>query len=107
VTDRPWHDSIVRPGREPSRGTGSTVEQRTGYVVRTRGDTDGFIEHEYECPVHGRFRESVERSSVPDEAKCSSPIMGPLYFGQLYCGQYSPWVPPLVGIGRAAGEVES
>lgn len=104
MTDRPWHDSIVRAGREPSRGTGSVVEQRVGYTVRTRGDIGGWIEHEYECPVHGRFSRTMKRHVIEDVIQCAR---GWQTNEATKCTEWATWVPPLVGIGRAAGEVDS
>lgn len=105
-----WSDAITRPAREPNRGTNSIVEERKGFTIRTRGDTSGTIEHEYECPVHGRFKAMVPRSGVPDGLHCSVTRESETW--ERPCGRYlvcwleSPWCAPLVGIGVAAGEVK-
>lgn len=52
------------------RGVG-IVEERKGYTVRTSGDVDKLVPHEYECPVHGRFAVELPASDVPDELPCN------------------------------------
>ena len=95
-----WTETESPYRGEPSYGTNSIVVERKGYNVRTRGDTSGTIEHEYECPVHGRFKAHVPRADVPDEEKCRTWLSV-----TLFCGQWSRWVPPLVGVGKSSGEV--
>lgn len=105
-----WHETYSPYRGTPSHGTGSTVVERKGYVVRTRGDTLGAIEHEYECPVHGRFRAMVPRADVPNAIRCHCPTghkrLIPLdewHNPNAHC--VALWVPPLVGIGKSSGEV--
>lgn len=112
--------------QEPSRGTGSTVEQREGeaFVRRTRGEHGRMIAHDYECPVHGRFEARVPSGAVPDEMPCpvdtgwhlaeGAPGEGLLVVGQqdprarpLYCGLTSPWRPQQIAVGWSAGSVRS
>lgn len=102
-----WSDTITRPAREPNRGTNSIVEERKGFTIRTRGDTSGMIEHEYECPVHGRFKRSVPRRDVPDREECGVPLRRDHDHRHVECGMLSSWCAPLVGIGWSAGEVDS
>jgi len=105
-----WHEhDKVRPlvFSKTVNVTGvGVVEQRKGYTVRSRGATDGMIEHDYECPVHGRFTVKVPRASVPDWVRCMREIHSEWNeqdFGT--CRHRSLWCPPIVGIGWAAGEV--
>lgn len=105
-----WHEhDKVRPlvfGRTIAVTGVGVVEQRRGYTVRSRGATDGMIEHDYECPVHGRFAVKVPRASVPDWVRCSVDCVTDDGYEQIYdCHRISPWCPPIVGIGWAAGEV--
>lgn len=119
-----WHETTSPYRGERSVGTGSTVVERKGYRVRTRGDTTGTIEHEYECPVHGRFRAMVPRVDVPDAVVCGrevgipgfvectdvagcGPADGHRHLVNVLCGSSSRWVPPLVGIGVESGMVTS
>ena len=108
----------VKPYR-PSGGSnaGSVVEERKGFVIRSRGDVGGVIRHEYECPVHGRFSREVSRASVPETVQCRSGATGcdfvmavwalPRYPWQWSeaCDRDASWCPPLVSIGIPAGEV--
>lgn len=55
------------------RGVG-VVEERKGYTVRTSGDVDKLVPHEYECPVHGRFVVEVKASDVPDRSQCTAEL---------------------------------
>lgn len=100
---RRWIDTASPYRGDPSHGTGSTIVERKGYNVRTRGDTGGTIEHEYECPVHGRFKALVPRADVPDEIGCAA--RAERHHIVRACGARSLWCPPVVGIGFAAGEV--
>lgn len=70
--------------------------------TRVRGDVGGMIDHEYRCPVHGVFRETVMRSSVPDDMLCVW-----IGAGHEACSERAPWAGAACGIGHAAGEVTS
>jgi hypothetical protein len=104
-----WTETSSPYRREPSYGTGSVVVERKGYNVRTRGDTSGTIEHEYECPVHGRFKAMVPRVDVPDARQCPTASGHTLSrdgeWSSTFCTSVARWVPPLVGVGRSSGEV--
>jgi hypothetical protein len=62
------------------------------FTIRTRGDVDGLIEHEYLCPVHGRFTRSVSRASAPDSVVCGR-ITGLPWLVAKVCMLDSPWSP--------------
>lgn len=104
----------------------STVEQRKGYVVRSRGDTAALrqrlgveprrIPREFVCPVHGRFTREVDETV--DEVSCDadedfdftgmSAAEACEVSNQLNtCGLTSPWSPSSVGQGKSSGEVMS
>ena len=89
-----------------SRGTGSIVTERPGYILRTRGEHNRLVRHDYRCPVHGVFETIVPSGDVPDEVKCRHMVDGE-YRGSLDCGKHSPWQAPSVGQGWAAGTVKT
>lgn len=60
------------------------------WTVRHRRGTPPTVE--YNCPDHGRFEIRAEALDVAPCPECQEPAR---------------WVPPRVGIGWAAGEVES
>lgn len=88
------------------RGVG-VVEERKGYTVRTSGDVDKLVPHEYECPVHGRFTVEVKASDVPDEERCPVEAETPEACDcGCSCSLASPWCgSSQVGIGISSGEV--
>ena len=103
-----------------SRGTGSIVTQRKGYILRTRGEHNRLVRHDYRCPVHGVFEAMVPSGEVPAEMSCqkrSEPRMFDLFgatgqeierIKELYvCGKPSPWQTPTVAQGWAAGSVKT
>lgn len=101
-----WHET-QSPYRDPhSRGTGSTViDHPAGFKIRTRGDTTGTVEHDYECPVHGRFRRDVPRVSVPDHVACEIVLASAPEIGDIHCGNRSVWCAPMFGVGLEPGAV--
>lgn len=105
-----------------SRGTGSIVTQRKGYVLRTRGDHNHMVRHDYRCPVHGVFEAMVPSGDVPSEMPC--PEIDHTYCWRdndgaivISCDTYpappvrcdgpSTYQAPMVGQGWAAGTVKS
>lgn len=93
---------IERPIRvyQGTYGQSERVEPPTPerpWAVRTRG-AGVFIKHDYECPVHGRFEVGWRSSEFMHHVLCA--VSDP-------CTEVCPWQPPRVGIGWAAGEVES
>lgn len=99
---------VVVPG-----GPVEHVEEKRGFVVRTRGDTSGAVMHTYRCPVHGEFDRMVPRDRVPDRVACSQMCTATVdhgsyqLTGQHICGEVSPWGGSRCGIGVSAGYVES
>ncbi len=99
-----WVDTMVERQRSwnaqgeraPAQARGAT------WGIRVRGDTSGLISHEYECPVHGRFEALVPRAGVPDDVCCPHPTDNREVDA---CGKSARWCPPLVGVGKSAGEV--
>lgn len=103
------------PYREdPSYGTGAVIDDSKGFRIRTRGAKgEGSIEHDYECPVHGRFSAMVPRAEVPDFVECSarrddSPVIL-TSFGMLSllgeCCMKSPWRASTFATGISSGSV--
>lgn len=100
--------------QEPSRGTGSHVEQREGeaFVRRTRGDHGRLVKHDYECPVHGRFEARCPSDAVPNEMPCPHADIG-VDLGYTmaprvnHCGRTSTWRAQQIAVGWSAGSVRS
>lgn len=117
----------------PTVPTG-TFEERKGYIVRTRGDTEGMIKHEYVCPLHGKFEAMVERAYVPDVISCPLESwsindddveyptreaaedhvrdvmkagLDEVMLVMSKCHADAPWAGAAMGIGVSAGEVSS
>lgn len=94
------------------RGVG-IVEERKGYTVRTSGDVDKRVSHEYECPVHGRFTVEVVNHSVPATVECPAMTLvgvaagfGTVPARQQRCCLPAQWCgSSRVGIGISSGEV--
>lgn len=121
MKDWKWHDSDrVRPLKffVPS---GETTEERKGWTLRRRGDSEGQVLHSYRCPVHGVFDAMVSRAEVPDAVRCPEgpgscdaeeaglniQLMAQGLEVEDVCGDFSPWAGSRCGIGHAAGEVMS
>lgn len=92
---------VVVPG-----GPVEHVEEKRGFVVRTRGDTEGRVMHQYRCPVHGLFDAMVPRFFVPDVIRCDHPVKR-ASFDDNFCDRESHWAGSACGIGVSAGYVES
>lgn len=96
-----------------SRGTGSVVTQRKGYVLRTRGDHNHMVRHDYRCPVHGVFEAMVPSGDVPEAIRCNSTdwsMMGGWVREAMHgkpCDELAYYQAPMVGQGWAAGTVKS
>lgn len=80
-----------------SRGTGSIVTERNGYILRTRGEHNRLVRHDYRCPVHGVFEATTPSGEVPDVMLCPFDS----------CTKMSPWQYPSVAQGISAGKVKS
>jgi hypothetical protein len=89
-----------------SRGTGSIVTERKGYVLRTRGEHNRLVRHDYRCPVHGVFEEMVPSGDVPDAMPCFVTVVTDEH-GAGQCHQRSPWQYPTVAQGISAGSVKT
>lgn len=71
------------------------------FTIKLRGASSGTIQHEYLCPVHGRFTADVPRADVPDEMPCpESEAVGKAAWSPGVvlqklnrCGLTSPWSP--------------
>jgi hypothetical protein len=63
------------------------------FTIRLRGASGGTIQHEYLCPVHGRFTAEVSRDDVPDSAACREMLSLPGMAIREDCGRSSPWSP--------------
>lgn len=99
------------PYQDPhSRGTGSIVTERKGYILRTRGEHNRLVRHDYRCPEHGLFEALVPSDAVPDAMPCIS--MDHRFINAIdhgpwsYCNLPSPYQPPTVAQGLAAGKVK-
>lgn len=93
-----------------SRGTGSIVTERKGYILRTRGEHNRMVRHDYVCPVHGVHEHMVSSGDVPNEMPCcfvvtSEPCGSD--WRHVICGESSPWRHPTVNQGLSAGSVKS
>jgi len=84
-----------------------------GFRVRERGAIDGWVTHQYRCPVHGVFERQVLRAEVPDEVACSAERYEhvPCSVNHiakvlvLHCGLTAPWAGSQAGAGHSSGEV--
>lgn len=99
------------PYQDPhSRGTGSIVTQRKGYILRTRGEHNRLVRHDFDCPLHGVFEARVPSGDVPTEMPCSvmlwCVVNGEVTDRQVSCGEPSPYRVPVVGQGLASGSVK-
>lgn len=66
------------------------------FTVKLRGASSGTIQHEYLCPVHGRFTADVPRADVPDEMPCPDfeyVDASTMRSVGNHCGLTSPWSP--------------
>jgi hypothetical protein len=91
-----------------SRGTGSIVTERKGYVLRTRGEHNRLVRHDYRCPVHGIIERDVNSGDVPDYMQC--PVTVGIYndpSNAHQCTEMMPWQYPTVAQGLSAGSVKS
>ncbi len=88
-----------------SRGTGSIVHERNGYILRTRGEHNRMVRHDYRCPVHGLFEAMVPSGDVPDIVPCNVPLA--LYMSGVQCGMSASWQSPNVAQGWTAGTVKT
>lgn len=85
-----------------SRGTGSIVHERKGYILRTRGDHGHPVPHDYLCESHGVFEAKVPSGEVPHEIPCRHPST--VYMG---CSKMATYQAPIVAQGWAAGTVKT
>lgn len=93
-----------------SRGTGSIVTERRGYILRTRGEHNRMVRHDYRCPVHGVFEAMVQSGDVPDEMPCGHRIYSATPGWEhvwTECDRESPWQYPTVAQGLSAGSVKT
>lgn len=99
------HKKLTIDGK--SRGAAQHVEERKGFRIVLRGAVGHLVDHDYECPVHGRFTRAVPSDAVPDALPCPKVVEHLLSMPPqpVACGAASPWCAPRVGQGYAAGEV--
>ena len=105
------------------------TEHPAGFRIRERGALDGYVVHQYRCPVHGTFDARVDRAHMPEEVACPamdlldpSDVCGALagvacvrecseYSGadvtHSRCGLTAPWAGSLCGQGWSSGECKS
>jgi hypothetical protein len=85
------------------------------FTIKLRGASSGTIQHEYLCPVHGRFTADVPRADVPDEVFCPARYTDGKSWGPAQkvntCGLTSPWSPSSIAtkistIGFSRGKAE-
>lgn len=91
-----------------SYGTGSIVTPREGYNLRTRGDHNHLVRHDYRCPVHGVFEKLVTSGDVPDVVPCLERVDRDWSTGGfITCDLGARWQYPTVNQGISAGSVKS
>lgn len=68
------------------------------FIIRLRGDVEGLIEHEYLCPLHGRFLASVVRADPPDNVPCKL---------DLFCREQAWWSPTAMNVNMPVASAGS
>jgi hypothetical protein len=90
-----------------SRGTGSIVTERKGYILRTRGEHNRLVRHDYRCPIHGVFEVMVRSGDVPESMPCPAEILTRVFTCTWICCMNSEYVTPTVAQGWSAGKVKT
>jgi hypothetical protein len=90
-----------------TRGPKRLWDAPAGRVTRERGAVGRLVQHDYLCPVHGRFEASVPSSDVPDTLMCPVLLTEPGFAIHEPCSRSSPWSPSTFGIWPSSGETAS